>query len=62
LPSAPLPDGTAEKPGVQLECEQGVGVVEEPYLPSEEEELAASVDNANFGPHDKLQSNLYLVQ
>jgi len=43
-------------PGVQLECEQGVGVVEEPHLPSEEEELAASVDNANFGPQDKTET------
>jgi len=39
LPSAPFPDVTAEMSGVQLECEQGVGVVEEPHLPSKKKNL-----------------------
>ena len=33
-----------------VKCEQGVGVS---YLSSEEDKLAASVDNANFGSQDK---------
>lgn len=53
VPPDPFPDVTAEMPDLQLECEQGVDVAEEPYLPSEEDELAASVDNANSGPQDK---------
>jgi len=42
LPPAPFSDVTVEVPGVQLECEQAVAAVEEPYLPSEEDVIAAN--------------------
>ena len=55
-PSASFPDIPAEMPGVKMDCEQDASAVEEPPAPSEEEELAASVDNANFGPQDRVES------
>ena len=55
-PSAPFPGIPAEMPGVEVDREQGTNAIEEPPAPSEEEELAASVDNANFGPQDIVES------
>jgi len=52
LPSAPFPDIPAEMPGVKLDCEQGVSAEDEPRVLSEDEELVACVDNANFVSHD----------
>ena len=55
-PSSPFPDIPAEMPGVEVDHEQGTNAIEEPPAPSEEEELAASVDNANFGPQHDVES------
>jgi len=55
-PSSPFSDVAAEMPGVQLEREQPIAPIEEPRLPSEEDEVTASVEYANFGTQDKIDA------
>ena len=56
LPSAPFSDISAGMSGVKVECEQGVSAVEEPRVPSEDEELATCVDNANVGLQERIEN------